>query len=292
MNAIVKTADNQLAMQNRDELIKVLESSLYPGASRGSIELVLGYCQAAGLDPLQKPVHIVPMWDSKQAKMRDVVMPGINLYRIQASRSGECAGVTEPEFGEDVTAEIGGQKITYPKWCKVTVKRLMPNGMIVDFTAKELWIENYSAKGGKDKSVAPNSMWTKRPYGQLAKCAEAQAFRKAFPELASAYTADEMEGKEIHVNDVTPARDEPKVIQNYPSAEFEKNLEKWLKAIDEGKKTADDIIAMVESKGKLTDEQKGKIRRDKKEQVKVEGFDLPDIDAPVTIDQSTGEIVK
>jgi phage recombination protein Bet len=195
---------NQIATLESSEMIKVLESSLYPGASTESIKLVIGYCQAAGLDPMQKPVHIVPMWDSKQGRMRDVVMPGINLYRIQASRSGECAGVSEPEFGDDITKMIGNQEITFPQWCKVTVKRLMPNGIIVDFTAKELWIENYAVKGGKEKSTAPNAMWTKRPYGQIAKCAEAQAFRKAFPELASAYTAEEMEGKDIGFNDTKP----------------------------------------------------------------------------------------
>lgn len=187
--------NTQLATIDNAELISVLESSLYPGAAQESIKLVIGYCQAAGLDPLQKPVHIVPMWDSKAGRMRDVIMPGINLYRIQASRSGECAGVSEPEFGEDVTQEIGGQTITFPRWCKVTVKRLV-GGIVVDFTAKEIWTENYAVKGGKEKSTAPNAMWTKRPYGQIAKCAEAQAFRKAFPELASAYTAEEMEGKQ------------------------------------------------------------------------------------------------
>ena len=43
----------------------MLESSLYPGASHESIKLVIGYCTAAGLDPIQKPVHIVPIWDSR-----------------------------------------------------------------------------------------------------------------------------------------------------------------------------------------------------------------------------------
>jgi phage recombination protein Bet len=180
---------------SEQELTKVLQSSLYPGAAPESIKMVLGYCRAAGLDPIQKPVHIVPMWDAKAGATRDVVMPGVNLYRTQAMRSGECAGVSEPEFGPDVTETIGGLQITFPNWCRVTVKRRLPTGEIVEFTAREFWKENYAVKGGKERSIAPNAMWTKRPYGQIAKCAEAQALRKAFPEFASAPTADEMEGK-------------------------------------------------------------------------------------------------
>lgn len=201
MNAIAKTETTALAVMNEHELMKVLQASLYPGAAPDSIKMVLGYCKAAGLDPMQKPVHIVPMWDSKAGSMRDVVMPGVNLYRTQAMRSGECAGVTEPEFGPDITENIGGQQITYPAWCRVTVKRRLPTGEIVDFTAREFWKENYAIKGGKEKSIAPNAMWLKRSYGQIAKCTEAQALRKAFPEIASQPTADEMEGKSMRADD-------------------------------------------------------------------------------------------
>jgi len=186
-----------LAMAEKD-LIETLGNSLYPGADHNSIRMVISYCKASELDPMQKPVHIVPIWDGKLRKMRDVVMPGIGLYRTQAARSGQYAGVSEPEFGPDVTEEIGGTSITFPSWCKVAVKRLLPNGQIVEFFATERWKENYAAKGGQEKSVAPNAMWTKRPYGQLAKCAEAQALRKAFPEFGSQPTAEEMEGKEVY----------------------------------------------------------------------------------------------
>jgi hypothetical protein len=44
-------------------------------------------------------------------------------------------------------------------------------------------------------------MWTKRPRGQIAKCAAAQALRIAFPEIASQPTADEMEGKALQVDE-------------------------------------------------------------------------------------------
>lgn len=94
MNALTRHETGALAL-SEGELLNVLASSLYPGAAFESIKLVIGYCKAAGLDPMQKPVHIVPMWDGKNKRMRDVVMPGVGLYRTQAARTGEFAGMTE-----------------------------------------------------------------------------------------------------------------------------------------------------------------------------------------------------
>ena len=273
MNALTKHENAALpALQmNESELIDVLATSLYPGAAVNSIKMVLGYCKASGLDPMQKPVHIVPMWDSKLGTMRDVVMPGIGLYRTQAARNG-CAGVTEPEFGPDITEAIGGQQITYPAWCKVTVKRRLDSGEMVEFTAKEFWKENYAIKGGKEKSIAPNAMWTKRPYGQIAKCAEAQALRKAFPEIGSEPTADEMAGKVLNEFDGTtidattgeitgsqkPAPESAQ-LPAYTDEDFAKNLPAWRGLIESGKKTAAQIIATVSTKAVLTEEQKAMI---------------------------------
>jgi phage recombination protein Bet len=269
--AVIKSAPLPALQMNEVELMAVLESSLYPGAKQESIKLVIGYCKASGLDPMQKPVHLVPMSVKKagtrdQYEWRDVVMPGIGLYRTQAARSGCYAGMTEPEFGEDVTETLGNVSITFPKWCKTTIKRQMPNGTIVEFTAKEFWKENY-ATAGKD-SIAPNAMWKKRPYAQIAKCAEAQALRKAFPEIGAAPTAEEMEGKPLAYEGETfdGATGQPVQAQRvtepqpYPAADFDKNLPSWRQAIAGGKKTADQIIAMVSSKGALTEEQKTKIR--------------------------------
>lgn len=264
MNALV-TAESRAVAMTEEEVMYTLQNSLYPGASPASIKLVMSYCKAASLDAMQKPVHIVPMWDSKSGSMRDVVMPGIGLYRTQAARSG-CAGVSEPEFGPDITEEIGGQTITFPAWCRVTVKRRLPTGEVVDFTAKELWKENYAIKGGKEKSIAPNAMWTKRPYGQLAKCAEAQALRKAFPEVGSAPTADEMMGKSLDdAGEVAPStshRQEAEPVQRaiWPDEAFEAQFSRWSKAVASGIKSPADILAMAKTKGELTTQQEARIK--------------------------------
>ena len=250
---------------NKEELFMVLSNSLYVGAQPESIQMVLGYCEAAGLDPMQKPVHIVPMFCSTGQKdskgfdikaMRDVVMPGIGLYRIQAARSGEFAGTTEPEFGFDVTETLDGVSITYPAWCKITAKRLLGNGIIAEFTAKEFWKENYATKS-KD-SKAPNAMWTKRPYGQLAKCAEAQALRKAFPEVGSQPTADEMEGKEIDITlDSTPQRIEnkQKTLPLLDDSAFEKKSAVWKKSMMDKGETAENLLAFLQAKYSFTEDQ-------------------------------------
>jgi phage recombination protein Bet len=263
LNAITKHEGGALALPET-ELLQVLQSSLYPGAAPASIKLVIGYCKAAGLDPMQKPVHIVPMWDGKAGQMRDVVMPGVGLYRTQAARTG-CAGISEPEFGPVRTEKIGGQEITFPEWCRVTVKRRQASGAVDEFTAREFWMENYAVKGGKEKSIAPNAMWTKRPYGQIAKCAEAQALRKAFPEIGSQPTAEEMEGKGLDDNAgplpvAERVAEPPPPPPTWPAAAFAQQLPRWQKAVEAGMKTAADIEALAASKGALTAEQLAQVR--------------------------------
>lgn len=209
MNQISTAPQTALALASDDELIRVLGRSLYPNAKPESIALVLGYCRAAGLDPMLKPVHIVPMWDSKARVERDVIMPGIGHYRTQASRTNQYVGKSEPEYGPEVREKFGTLEFAYPEWCKITVRRSI-GGYVAEFTATEYWRENYATAGRGE--AAPNAMWKKRPRGQLAKVAEAQALRMAFPELIGAETAEEMEGKDLaaDMRDVTPTPDAKK----------------------------------------------------------------------------------
>ncbi|MCU7840894.1 MAG: phage recombination protein Bet [Candidatus Thiodiazotropha sp. (ex Troendleina suluensis)] len=259
-----------IAEISRDKLVSVLQTSLYVGARAESVGMVIDYCSAAHLDPMQKPVHIVPMNTrnpiSGDYEWRDVVMPGVGLYRIQADRSGSMAGISEPEFGKDMTQTFTDRnnnkvEMVYPEWCKVSVKKLVGNH-IVEFIAKEYWLENYATDSGK--SSAPNAMWRKRPRGQIAKCSEAQALRKGWPEIGQSPTAEEMDGKSIDPIDMGSVQvvneNEPVLLPEYPQDHFDNNFDKWEAAIKAGRKTPDQIIATISSKYTLSDEQNASIR--------------------------------
>jgi phage recombination protein Bet len=202
MNAVAQI-ENQLGLLLKDydvdqSMWSALTSSIFPGAKPESIVMAVEYCKARNLDIMKKPCHIVPMnvKDSKtgQSSWRDVIMPSIAEHRITASRSNSYAGIDAPVFGPMVQMTFGATSHTVPEYCTVTVYRII-HGEKVAFSHTEYFEEACSLTKGE-----LNSMWTKRKRGQLAKCAEAGALRKAFPEeIGDEYTKEEMEGKVITV---------------------------------------------------------------------------------------------
>lgn len=195
MNTLPANIQTAITERNIDTAVwTTLQNSVFPGAKDESILLAVDYCKARKLDILKKPCHIVPMsvTDAKTGNKnwRDVIMPGIYEQRITAFRTGQMAGQDEPVFGDTVTF----RGIEAPEWCRVTVYRFINNERCA-FSHTEYFSEACATtKEGK-----PNSMWSKRPRGQLAKCAEAGALRKAFPdELGGVITADEVNEEPIN----------------------------------------------------------------------------------------------
>ena len=207
MNTLPTNIQTALTERNIDTAVwTTLQNSIFPGAKDESILLAVDYCKARKLDILKKPCHIVPMQVTLSGQKdnngydkkiwRDVIMPGIYEQRITAFRTGQMAGQDEPVFGNTVAFK----GIDAPEWCRVTVYRFI-NGERCAFSHTEYFSEACSTtKEGK-----LNSMWSKRPRGQLAKCAEAGALRKAFPdELGGVITADEVNEEPINQhNNVT-----------------------------------------------------------------------------------------
>src|ERR1017187_8224354 len=106
----INTIANINDKRNDENTFQVLKDTLYPYSTDQEVIMILGYCKARRIDPILKPVHLVPMSVKTDKKDKDgkaiyesknVIMPGIGLYRIDASRSGQYAGMSEPMFGED-----------------------------------------------------------------------------------------------------------------------------------------------------------------------------------------------
>jgi phage recombination protein Bet len=188
---------------------KTLVEAIYPSAKTvDSIALALSYCKARGLDPFKRPIHIVPVYDSEKKQYVETVWPGISEMRTTAFRTHQYAGIDAPEFGPEIGEDFKGKgkgsksnteftaTVKYPEWCRITVYRMIQGTRCAFVGPKVYWKESYADIAG---SGVPNNMWQERPSGQLEKCAEAAALRRAFPEeLGNELSAEEMEGKTIN----------------------------------------------------------------------------------------------
>nr|DAN93001.1 MAG TPA: RecT protein [Caudoviricetes sp.] len=253
MNTLPANIQTALTERNIDTAVwTTLQNSVFPGAKDESILLAVDYCKARKLDILKKPCHIVPMsvTDAKTGNKnwRDVIMPGIYEQRITAFRTGQMAGQDEPVFGDTITF----RGIEAPEWCRVTVYRFINNERCA-FSHTEYFSEACATtKDGK-----PNSMWSKRPRGQLAKCAEAGALRKAFPdELGGVITADEVNEEPINQHSAATPDNVTTVIDTQ-SVELitPEQLEQMKSLIDVTKSNEHSLLAYagnVESLEKIT----------------------------------------
>jgi phage recombination protein Bet len=158
---------------------KALVEAIFPAAQTPeSIRLALSYCKARKLDPFKRCIHIVPIWDSNKRCNVDTIWPGIGELRTTAHRTGDYAGRDKTEFGPMKKQKWNNTEVEFPEWAQVTVYRMVKNERVAYAGPQVYWLETYAST----KDGSPNSMWSKRPRGQIDKCAEAAALRAAFPE--------------------------------------------------------------------------------------------------------------
>ena len=187
---------------------------LYPTAELPEIILaVVEYCVTRRLDPFRKPVHVVPIYNSKLRRRVQVVMQGINEIETTAARTQRWTGMDLPQWGREIERTFRGvienddgskftQEVTvqFPEWCAVTCYRLVA-GENRAFTEQLWWLECYGTAGFR--SEIPNERWRKAPRQMLHKCTKAATLRAAFPEEGLGYTQEEMEDREVDAGGVT-----------------------------------------------------------------------------------------
>lgn len=181
-------------------------NAIFPSAETAeSIVLAFNYCKVRKLDVFKRPVHIVPMYNSKLGRNVETIWPGIAEIRTTATRTGLYAGIDETNFGPTISKKFSAKnqrdnvfncdEITFPEWAQVTVYKLVGNQRYAFVGPRVYWTELFSGIAG---ARVPNNRWQENPYQMIDKCAEAAALRRAFPEeLADVFTAEEMENKNI-----------------------------------------------------------------------------------------------
>lgn len=107
----------------------------------------------------------------------------------------------------------------------------------------------------QDKS-GKSEPWKKWPARMLRHKATIQGARYAFG-LSGIVDPDEAERIEsVTEKDVTPQPQSRPALEYYPVEEFQANFPKWKQLIEAGRRTPEQVISMVSTKGALTDEQK------------------------------------
>lgn len=199
-----------------DEQRRLITDVLCKGASETEVEFFMEVSKRCRLDPFRKQIYAVKRWDAALNREALSFQVGIDGLRAIASRTGEYVGNDEPTFELDNKG--------YPTKATCTVYRLI-QGHRYAFTASVFWKEYAQTK--KDGSLT--KMWKDRPFGQLGKCAEAAALRKAFPEESGGLYTEEELGDDLPTVEASPrsvAMPTTAEVHTQPSKPAEKPVEK------------------------------------------------------------------
>lgn len=190
-NALVVAEGTPAALLATEQMAKerkeLIRRTVAPNATPAELDLFIYDCLRRGTHPLDRMIHFTKQGD------RYTPITGIDYMRALAAETGEHAGTDDAVF-------VVGDGDPFPVSATVTVYRIT-NGVRYPYTATARWSEYYPGD-------AKGFMWRKMPYGQLGKCAEALAHRKAFPrQLGGLYEKAELDqasGAEVIESTPTP----------------------------------------------------------------------------------------
>lgn len=172
-----------------DQLAVLHSTGIDEDVTEAELKAYLHECQRLWLDPFTRQIYLLGRWDYQKQRKVYRSQTSIDGFRLIARRAADEAHETI-EYEDSLWCGPDGKWVDVwlaaepPAACKLTVLR---GGKRFPAVAR------YSGYVQLNKRNEPTGQWAKMADNQIAKCAEALALRKAFPEeLGSLYTDDEM----------------------------------------------------------------------------------------------------
>ena len=167
---------------------------------------------AMKLDANLRQAYWIRRKNRKTGEVTGTLQTGIDGLRSIAERSGAYAGSEPPEFRNQIEWMYRNRRIIVPERARVVVWKIV-QGHKAAFTGEAWWDEFVPSEGQAD-------MWARMPRHMLAKCAEAQALRKAFASLLSGISIEELDQERGDLEIVNPPERLPEPGPRYTAADY------------------------------------------------------------------------